>query len=442
MPLADERRALGADRGGARARRGSAIRRRPTPLLKLVRDPAADPQVRLEAVTALGEHPRRRRVADALLDLLSDPSPPIRARGAALDRGAAIRRTSSPCCRGSIPIRTGACGRRWRPCSARCRPRSRCRAEARCSPTPISASIPAVLARSSKLQGAERADDPARAAEGRRSGGARRRGDRPRRAEAARRRAGARRGLSSSASATRPMPRARRRSPRSRSTARPTATPVLTSALADKDWAVRVRAAMLLEGLDPSAAAMPTRRSGRRRRPPRAELYAAPRLDQPAGVDAGLHRHRSRHDSDRARGARRAADGRELHRARAQGLLQRPQRPPRRADFVVQDGDPRGDGEGGPGYTIRDELNERPYLRGTVGMALDWRRHRRQPVLHHALAAAAPRRAVHGLRPGHRGHGRRRRDSAVGRDPAGARVGRPADDGTVVESARRLELER
>jgi cyclophilin family peptidyl-prolyl cis-trans isomerase/HEAT repeat protein len=40
------------------------------------------------------------------------------------------------------------------------------------------------------------------------------------------------------------------------------------------------------------------------------------------------------------------------------------------ADFVVQDGDPRGDGEGGPGYTIRDELNGRPFLRGTVGMAL------------------------------------------------------------------------
>src|SRR5258705_306350 len=42
-------------------------------------------------------------------------------------------------------------------------------------------------------------------------------------------------------------------------------------------------------------------------------------------------------------------------------------------DFVVQDGDPRGDGEGGPGYTIRDELNQQPYLRGTVGMALDWK---------------------------------------------------------------------
>ena len=42
-------------------------------------------------------------------------------------------------------------------------------------------------------------------------------------------------------------------------------------------------------------------------------------------------------------------------------------------DFVAQAGDPRGDGEGGPGYTIRDELNEEPYLRGTVGMALDYR---------------------------------------------------------------------
>ena len=41
-------------------------------------------------------------------------------------------------------------------------------------------------------------------------------------------------------------------------------------------------------------------------------------------------------------------------------------------DFVVQGGDSRGDGEGGPGYTIRDEINTRPYLRGTVGMALDW----------------------------------------------------------------------
>jgi cyclophilin family peptidyl-prolyl cis-trans isomerase len=41
-------------------------------------------------------------------------------------------------------------------------------------------------------------------------------------------------------------------------------------------------------------------------------------------------------------------------------------------NFVIQAGDPRGDGEGGPNYTIRDELNQRPFVRGTVGMALDW----------------------------------------------------------------------
>ena len=40
------------------------------------------------------------------------------------------------------------------------------------------------------------------------------------------------------------------------------------------------------------------------------------------------------------------------------------------ANFVIQGGDPRGDGEGGPGYQIRCEVNTRPYLRGTLGMAL------------------------------------------------------------------------
>lgn len=39
-------------------------------------------------------------------------------------------------------------------------------------------------------------------------------------------------------------------------------------------------------------------------------------------------------------------------------------------NFVIQDGDPRGDGSGGPGTTIRDEMNRRRYGRGTVGMAL------------------------------------------------------------------------
>lgn len=39
-------------------------------------------------------------------------------------------------------------------------------------------------------------------------------------------------------------------------------------------------------------------------------------------------------------------------------------------NFVVQDGDHRGDGSGGPGYAIRDEINRLRYTRGTVGMAL------------------------------------------------------------------------
>ncbi|HZF08924.1 MAG TPA: peptidylprolyl isomerase [Thermoanaerobaculia bacterium] len=39
-------------------------------------------------------------------------------------------------------------------------------------------------------------------------------------------------------------------------------------------------------------------------------------------------------------------------------------------DFVVQGGDPRGDGFGGPDYTIRDEINPLRYKRGMVGMAL------------------------------------------------------------------------
>jgi cyclophilin family peptidyl-prolyl cis-trans isomerase/HEAT repeat protein len=39
-------------------------------------------------------------------------------------------------------------------------------------------------------------------------------------------------------------------------------------------------------------------------------------------------------------------------------------------NFVLQDGDPRGDGNGSPGYSIRDEINRLRYSRGAVGMAL------------------------------------------------------------------------
>ena len=40
-------------------------------------------------------------------------------------------------------------------------------------------------------------------------------------------------------------------------------------------------------------------------------------------------------------------------------------------NFVVQDGDPRGDGYGGPGYSIRDEFNPLRFTAGVMGMASD-----------------------------------------------------------------------
>ena len=38
-------------------------------------------------------------------------------------------------------------------------------------------------------------------------------------------------------------------------------------------------------------------------------------------------------------------------------------------NFVVQGGDPKGNGTGGPGYTIKDEFNKEKHVRGVVAMA-------------------------------------------------------------------------
>jgi peptidyl-prolyl cis-trans isomerase B (cyclophilin B) len=38
-------------------------------------------------------------------------------------------------------------------------------------------------------------------------------------------------------------------------------------------------------------------------------------------------------------------------------------------DFMIQGGDPRGTGSGGPGYTFEDEFNERKVVRGALAMA-------------------------------------------------------------------------
>jgi peptidyl-prolyl cis-trans isomerase B (cyclophilin B) len=37
--------------------------------------------------------------------------------------------------------------------------------------------------------------------------------------------------------------------------------------------------------------------------------------------------------------------------------------------FVVQGGDPKGDGTGGPGYKIKAEFNKQKHVRGTLAMA-------------------------------------------------------------------------
>jgi cyclophilin family peptidyl-prolyl cis-trans isomerase len=144
----------------------------------------------------------------------------------------------------------------------------------------------------------------------------------------------------------------------------------LKAALADKDWAVRVRAAELMAKLSPGgdhrAAIGPAPAAA-------TATYDDPQLIAPqysphafietakgtieielAVLDAPQT---ARNFMALARKG--FFNGLSIHRVVP--------------NFVVQDGDPRGDGQGGPGYTIRDELNDRPYLRGTVGMALAWR---------------------------------------------------------------------
>jgi cyclophilin family peptidyl-prolyl cis-trans isomerase/HEAT repeat protein len=140
------------------------------------------------------------------------------------------------------------------------------------------------------------------------------------------------------------------------------------AALEDKDWSVRLRAADLLRKLDPAASDPSARIRPAPGQPPAP--YDDPQILAPefsphvfietvrgtiefelAVLDAPQT---ARNFMNLARKG--FFNGLEVHRVVA--------------NFVVQDGDPRGDGTGGPGYSIRDELNERPFLRGTVGMAL------------------------------------------------------------------------
>ena len=150
----------------------------------------------------------------------------------------------------------------------------------------------------------------------------------------------------------------------------PAARETLHAALGDPDWAVRVVASDLLADLAPGdrdyALAI-------RPAPGPDTDYAAPDLVAPsvsphvyiqtdrgtiqielAVLDAPLTS-----DSFMRLAREGFFDGLSFHRVVP--------------NYVAQGGDPRHDSEGGPGYTLRDELNGLPYLRGTVGMALDWR---------------------------------------------------------------------
>jgi cyclophilin family peptidyl-prolyl cis-trans isomerase len=146
------------------------------------------------------------------------------------------------------------------------------------------------------------------------------------------------------------------------------ARPLLQEALKDRDWALRLKAAALLKS---QGFTEPTEQTIRPAAPPRS-------VDDPAVVALGSAPFSPHAFIETEKGtieielaildapitvnnfmtlARTGFfNGIAIHRVVP--------------DFVIQDGDPRGDGEGGPGYTIRDEINERPYLRGTVGMAL------------------------------------------------------------------------
>jgi cyclophilin family peptidyl-prolyl cis-trans isomerase len=147
------------------------------------------------------------------------------------------------------------------------------------------------------------------------------------------------------------------------------AQPLLERALGDGDWALRVRAAALLKTIDPSIDV------SRMRPAPDAgpaelndmKALISPLVSPMAYIDTekGLIQiELAVLDAPRA-----VANFVSLARRNFLGATPLHRVVP---DFVAQDGDPRGDGEGGPGYTIRDEINQRPYLRGTVGMALDW----------------------------------------------------------------------
>ena len=144
----------------------------------------------------------------------------------------------------------------------------------------------------------------------------------------------------------------------------------IRAATQDPDWAVRVRAAEHLAELDPAFDAAAAIRPAPLRLP--LEAYRAPTLVTPSvsphvfietergTIQLELVVNETPMTADNFMRLARSGfyNGLRVHRVVP--------------NYVAQMGDPRSDSEGGPGYTLRDELSPLPYLRGTVGMALDW----------------------------------------------------------------------
>lgn len=142
----------------------------------------------------------------------------------------------------------------------------------------------------------------------------------------------------------------------------------LVAALADRDWAARLQARTLLERIDPTAAAPAAIRPV-----PNTwgeGVYIHPSVVSPAFTPRVTID--TRHGSivielDVIDAPLTSWNFLELARKGFYSGVRFHRVVP---NFVIQAGDPRGDGQGGAGRTIRDELHPAPYLRGTVGMAL------------------------------------------------------------------------
>jgi len=342
------------------------------PLIKILHDASADPFVRLEAVGALGGI-RMPEAVEALLDVIADPSPAIRA--------AALRSLATADPENFVTVLSGLdSDPHWSVRAALATVLGTVTAETavpRLQPLlndPEQRVIPAVLAALVKLKAPTattvlleklKADDFAvRAAAATGIGELKPPNGAAALADAYR--FGQRDSTYTARAAALAALQQYGAAP---------ALPVLTSALTDKDWAVRVRAAGIIKQLDPDRAAAEID-AAIRPAPTTvgAGVYSAPRLVAPTvSTQAFVDTDRGLIQIELAMNEAPLTVENFVTLARKgyfNGLSFHRVVP----DFVIQDGDARGDGEGGPGYSIRDELNQVPYLRGTVGIALDpWR---------------------------------------------------------------------